>query len=152
ERRFELLTGGPRDQSTRQQTLRATIDWSYDLLGAEDRELFAGLAVFGGGCTLEAAEAVCGAEGALTGIATLVDSNLLRQEEQPAGEPRFTMLETIRAYALGRLAEDASREADLRRRHAEYFATFGEQIWQREESDSEIYWPMFQRELDNFRA
>jgi len=152
ERRFELLTGGPRDQSARQQTLRATIDWSYDLLGPEDRQLFAGLSVFAGGCTLEAAEAVCGAEGVLTGISALIDNNLLRQREQPDGEPRFTMLETIRAYALGRLAEDADAEKELRRRHTDYFLGFAEQIRQRELADAEIHWPIFERELDNFRA
>jgi predicted ATPase len=152
ERRFELLTGGPRDQPTRQQTLRATIDWSYDLLDAEDRALFAGLAVFAGGCTLEAAEAVCGADGVLTGIATLVDNNLLRQDEQPDGEPRFTMLETIRAYALARLAEDPAAQDELRSRHAEYFLVLADQIWQRGMTDTEIHWPVFERELDNFRA
>ena len=103
EQRLDLLTGGPRDLPARQQTLRATIDWSYDLLGPDEQTLFARLAVFAGGCTLEAAEAVCGADGLLTGLATLIDNSLLRQEEQPDGEPRFTMLETIRAYALERL-------------------------------------------------
>lgn len=152
ERQFELLIGGPRDQPTRQQTLRATIDWSYDLLGAEDRALFAGLAVFAGGCTLDAAEAVCGEEGLLTGLATLVDNNLVRQQDQPDGEPRFTMLETIRAYALGRLAEDKATEDELRGRHAAYFISLGEQIWRLEVSDAEIHWPVYERELDNFRA
>jgi hypothetical protein len=93
EQRFELLTGGPRDLPERQQTLRATIDWSYKLLGPEEQTLFARLAVFVGGCTLEAAEKVCGGAGILTGLATLIDNSLLRQDEQPDGEPRFTMLE-----------------------------------------------------------
>ena len=65
EHRLDLLTGGPRDRPTRQQTLRATIDWSYDLLGPDEQALFARLAVFAGGCTLEAAEAVCGDGGLL---------------------------------------------------------------------------------------
>ena len=117
EQSLDLLTGGPRDLPARQQTLRATIDWSYDLLGPDEQTLFARLAVFAGGCTLAAAEAVCGGDGLLTGLSTLVDNNMLRQEEQPDGEPRFTMLETIRAYALERL--EPSGEADeIRRRHA----------------------------------
>ena len=66
EQRFDLLTGGPRDMPARQQTLRATIDWSYGLLGPDEQTLFARLAVFVGGCTLEAAEAVCGGDGLLT--------------------------------------------------------------------------------------
>jgi predicted ATPase/class 3 adenylate cyclase len=151
EQRFELLTGGPRDLPTRQQTLRATIDWSYDLLGAEDRELFAGLAVFVGGCTLEAAEAVTGAAGLLTGIATLVDNNLLRQEEQPDGEPRFTMLETIRAYALARLSESGEDDS-LRDRHADYFRALADGIAQAEEAGAETDYTRAERELDNFRA
>jgi predicted ATPase/class 3 adenylate cyclase len=152
ERRFELLTGGPRDHSTRQQTLRATIDWSYDLLGAEDRELFASLGVFAGGCTLEAAEAVCGIEGALTGVATLVDNSLLRQEEQPDGEPRFTMLETIRAYALARLAESPEAEAELRNRHAEYFRRLAHDVARADEAGVAIDWIAVERDLDNLRG
>jgi predicted ATPase/class 3 adenylate cyclase len=152
ERRFELLTGGPRDQPTRQQALRATIDWSYDLLGAEDRELFARLAVFSGGCTLEAAEAVCGADGVLTGIATLVDNSLLRQEEQPDGEPRFTMLESIRAYALARLEESPDAEAEFRNRHAEYFRRLAHDVGTADEAGVAVAWPTVERELDNLRA
>ena len=152
ERRLELLTGGPRDLPTRQQTLRATIDWSYDLLGAEDRELFARLAVFSGGCTLEAAEAVCGADGALTGLATLVDNSLLRQEEQPDGEPRFTMLETIRAYALARLEESPDAEAEFRNRHAEYFRRLAHDVGRADEAGVAVAWPAVERELDNLRA
>ena len=127
EQRFDLLTGGPRDLPERQQTLRATIDWSYALLGPDEQTLFARLAVFVGGCTLEAAEAVCGGAGILTGLATLIDNSLLRQEEQADGEPRFTMLESIRAYALERL--EASGEADeIRRRHAEHFLSLADRI------------------------
>ena len=140
ERRFELLTGGPRDQSARRQTLRATIDWSYDLLGPEDRRFFARLAVFAGGCTLEAAETVCGSEVALTAIATLIDNNLLRQHEQPDGEPRFTMLESIRAYALAQL-EESGEAPTLRDRHAEYFQALAEQLPELAEAGAEISWP-----------
>jgi predicted ATPase len=151
EQRFDLLTGGPRDQPARQQTLRATIDWSYGLLGPDEQTLFARLAVFAGGCTLDAAEAVCGADGLLTLLSTLIDNNLLRQEEQLDGEPRFTMLETIRAYANERLAQ--SEQADeLRQRHSDYFLRLAAQIGERERTAADVDWPAFERELDNFRT
>ncbi len=97
--RLKLLTGGARDLPARQQTLRSTIDWSYNLLSEGEQRLFARLAVFVGGCTLEAAEAVCDAAGDLSvdvldGLAALVDKHLLIQNDDGA-EPRFTMLEGI---------------------------------------------------------
>ncbi len=145
-----LLTGGARDVPERQQTLRATIDWSYHLLGTEEQTLFARLAVFAGGCTLSAAEAVCRGEMLLEGLSTLVDNNMLRQEEQPDGEPRFTMLETIRAYAVELL--EASGEGDaIRQRHAEYFLAVAEQIepaWKTGDVDLLL----LERDHDNFRA
>ncbi len=100
ECRLPLLTGGPRDLPIRQQTLRSTIDWSYDLLDQRERTLFARLGVFVGGCTLEAATAVCNSEGdrgmdVLETLAALLDMSLLRQTEQASGEPRFGMLETM---------------------------------------------------------
>jgi predicted ATPase/class 3 adenylate cyclase len=110
--RLDLLEGG-RDAETRQQTLRATIEWSYDLLGAEERSLFACLAVFAGGCTLEAAEQVVAA--GLDTLQSLVEKSLVRH----TGE-RFWMLETIRQYAAERL-EDSGEAAELRERHAGYF-------------------------------
>jgi predicted ATPase/DNA-binding SARP family transcriptional activator len=150
EPRFGLLTGGPRDRAARQQTLRATIDWSYQLLGASEQVLFASLAIFAGGCTIEAAEAVCGSEGLLTGLATLVDNSILSQEEQTDGEPRFSMLETIRSYAFERL--DASGELeDLGRRHSEYFAS----VDSRHSVDPRLGdgdWLVLARDLDNFRV
>src|SRR6266540_880306 len=127
EQRFDLLTGGPCDMPARQQTLRATIDWSYGLLVRDEQTLFACLAVFVGGCTLEAVEAVCGGAGILTGLATLIDSNLLRQEEQPDGEPSFTMLESIRAYSL-ELLEASGEAEEVRRRHAEHFLSVAGRI------------------------
>ena len=149
EHRLDLLTGGARDLPARHQTLRATIDWSLNLLSAEEQALFMRLAVFNGGCTLGAAEAVCGRE-ILDGLTTLVDDNLVRQETQPDGEPRYTMLETIRDAALERL--EASGEADeLRRRHAAYFAAVDE----RDVVDlrfGEPDWLVLERDLDNFRA
>ena len=93
--RLDLLKGG-RDSEARQQTLRATIEWSYGLLGEEERRLFARFSVFAGGCTLEAAAVVADAD--LDTLQSLVDQSLLRH----AGE-RFWMLETIREFALERL-------------------------------------------------
>jgi predicted ATPase/DNA-binding SARP family transcriptional activator len=123
ERALEFLTGGARDLPARQQTLRATLDWSHELLSEPERTLFARLAVFVGGCTIDAAEAVCADDDidVLTTIASLADESLLRR----VGDDRLAMLETIREYALERL-ESSTEEAELRRRHAEYFLELAE--------------------------
>ena len=126
DQRLELLTGGARDAPERQRTLRATIDWSYDLLEPADQRLFVRLAAFAGGCTIEAAQSVCG-DGleVVDGLASLADKGLVRLEGTDE-EPRFTMLETIREYAVERLetSEDAS---GLHRRHAQHFVAFAEE-------------------------
>jgi predicted ATPase len=131
KRRLQLLTVGVQDLPAHQQTLRTTIDWSYQLLDPAEQRLFARLGVFVGGWTLEAAEAVCTVEGVLgsdvlDGLAALVDQSLVRQEEGMDGAPRFTMLETIREYALERLDESGEVEA-LQRRHADYCLALAEQ-------------------------
>ena len=156
-RRLSLLTGGARDLPARHQTLRGTIDWSYDLLEAGERALFARLAVFVGGCSLEAAEAVCGGgddppPDVLEDLALLVDKSLLRQAEGPDGEPRFGMLETIREYAAERL--EASGEAETpRRRHAEYFLALAEQAAPELLGPRQGAWlDRLEREHDNLRA
>jgi predicted ATPase/DNA-binding SARP family transcriptional activator len=113
QKRLPLLTGGPRDAPERQRTLRATIDWSYDLLAPAEQHLFAGLAVFSGGCSLDAAEEVCAA--GVDSIIALVDKSLLRREGD-----RYFMLETIREYAAERLEELDERD-ELRQRHAQYY-------------------------------
>ncbi|MBV9279632.1 MAG: adenylate/guanylate cyclase domain-containing protein, partial [Chloroflexi bacterium] len=117
DRRLKILTGGARDLPARQQTLRGAIDWSYSLLDAGEQALFARLAVFAGGCTVEAAEAVCAADGPetdiLEGVSSLVEKSLLKAGEDVSGghaEPRFAMLETIREYAAERL--ERSGQAD----------------------------------------
>jgi predicted ATPase/DNA-binding CsgD family transcriptional regulator len=117
-RRLELLAAGPRDLPARQQALRDTLDWSYGLLEAREQGLFARLGVFAGSFTLEAAEAVCGA--GLETVSSLVDNSLVH----PDGE-RFGMLETIREYALEKLAESGDEE-DLRRTHAAHYLAFAE--------------------------
>ena len=115
--RLPLLTGGPRDLPARQQTLRATLEWSYDLLTEEEGRDLSYLAVFAGGCTLGAAEAVCGTT--LERLSSLVDANLLLRAATANGS-RYSMLETIREYAAERLDAHADVEA-LRRRHADYY-------------------------------
>ena len=123
DRRLAVLTAGPRTLPERQRTLRGTIAWSHDLLEGPERSLFARLAVFAGGWTLDAAEAVADPEGlgvdTLDGMASLVDRSLVRRTD-PNGEPRFGMLETIREFAEEQL-EAGGDASDVRRRHAEHF-------------------------------
>jgi predicted ATPase/class 3 adenylate cyclase len=130
EQRLSVLTGGARDVPTRQQTLRNAIDWSYHLLEQGEQRLFVRLAVFVAGCTLEAAEAICNATRDLPfdlvdGVTALVDKSLLRQTAGANGEPRFSMLETIREYALEQL--DLSGEGtSIRQQHAHFFLSLTE--------------------------
>jgi predicted ATPase/class 3 adenylate cyclase len=127
DRRLKLLTGGAQDLDERQRTLRATIEWSYELLPQAERELFAQLGVFVGGSRLDAAEALCDSVGidVLDGLHSLVEKSLLRQRPDADGEPRFWMLETIREYAL-ELLDEAGALADARQRHAELFLALSE--------------------------
>jgi len=125
--RLTLLTGGARDLPARQRTLRATIDWSYNLLNAEEQALFARLSVFVGGRTLEAIEAVCNMDGVLnvlSGVESLLEKSLLGQTEV-GGETRVVMLETLHEYACERL--EASDDAqEVRQRHAAYYLDLSE--------------------------
>ncbi len=130
-RRLDLLTNGMTDLPARHQALRSTIDWSYNLLGAYEQRLFARLAIFVGGCTVDAAETICAEPGdgpitVLDGLQYLVDNSLLRQTEGDNDNPRFVMLETIREYAVERLR--ASDEADvLQAKHRAYFVGLTEE-------------------------
>ena len=134
--RLKLLRGGARDLPLRQQTLRDTIDWSYDLLDADEQRLFALLSVFAG-CTFEAVEEAAGdiehLDGmqmdVLEGLASLIDKSLIRQTDQGSGEPRLLMLETIREYAAEHLEQNPEFSAAARRAHATYFATFMQSQW-----------------------
>src|SRR5207302_5459747 len=119
DNRLRFLTGGASDLPARQQTLRATLDWSFDLLNDGEKMLFRQLAVFAGGCTLEAAESVCRAGGhqnVLNGLQSLLDQSLLEQTESN-GEPRFSMLAMIREYAYEQLTSagelDSTQERHL---------------------------------------
>jgi predicted ATPase len=143
--RLDLLKGG-RDAEARQQTLRATIDWSHDLLTEDEQRLFARLAVFRGGCTLEAAEQVAHAD--LDTLQSLVDKSLLRHTNE-----RFWMLETIREYAREKLAR-SSEEQDVCRRHATAIARLvedGSPALSGEDSPPE-WVARVSAELDNLRA
>ncbi|HEY5157101.1 MAG TPA: NB-ARC domain-containing protein, partial [Anaerolineales bacterium] len=155
--KLKLLTGGARDLPTRHQTLRNTLEWSYDLLNQDEKTLYARLSVFVGGFTLEAAEAVCNKGGKLhifEGLTTLVNNSLLRQEEPSGGETRFGMLETIREFAYERLTESGELEP-LRDRHAKYFSDVIVQIGLAYElfSANALLWlNWLERENDNIRA
>jgi predicted ATPase/class 3 adenylate cyclase len=132
DQRLNLLTGGAQDLDDRQRTLRATIEWSYDLLLADEKALFAQLGAFAGGCRLEAAEALCGPDGELgieifDGLDSLVEKSLLRQKTDSDGEPRFWMLETIREFACELLTNSGEIDA-ARRRHAGHFLSLAERL------------------------
>ena len=129
EDRLGLLTGGARDLPERQRTMRATIEWSHDLLEEEEERLYRRLGVFAGGFTLEAAESVCG-DGepgirVLEVLGTLVDHSLVRRDAGDRTATRYLMLETVREYAVERLEESGEAE-DIRRRHADYYLATAE--------------------------
>ena len=146
--RLDLLKG-KRDSEERHATLRATIAWSYDLLDSEERLLFASLSVFAAGCTLESAEAVCGAD--LDVLASLVDKSLVRRRTGQLGEERFWMLETIREFAAECL-ELAGDEEDVRRRHAErMLAIAREAELQDDETGGQQNHPLVLSERDDVR-
>jgi predicted ATPase len=144
--RLDLFTGG-RDADPRQRTLRATIEWSHDLLPDSERELFRRLAVFSGGCTLDAAASVCDA--VLDDLQSLVEKSLVR-----FSDGRFWMLETIRGYARERLLE-AGESDGYARRHAEYYATLADSLGlavEAYEGGSVARYDVAYAEQDNFRA
>ena len=155
-RRLPLLTGGPRDVPARQRALRATIDWSYHLLDPPEQALFRRLAAFVGGCTMEAAAAVCTSPelgiDLFDGIVSLADKSLLRRDDGDWDPPRFRMLETIREYGLERL--EASTEAPrIRRRHAEHCLALAESAWPGLVGPDGSGWcERLESEHDNFRA
>jgi non-specific serine/threonine protein kinase len=154
--RFRLLTAGNRLALPRQQTLRATLDWSYDLLTPPERALFARLAVFVGGWTLDAAEVVCGPElpdeGEVLPLLTQLVAKSLVKVEVGDAEARYTFLETIRAYAWGRLT--ASGEgAECRARHAYYYQQLAEAAEPQLTGPQQSEWlDRLEAEHDNLRA
>jgi predicted ATPase/Tfp pilus assembly protein PilF len=176
--RLKVLTGGPRERDPRQQTLRSTIEWSYDLLSDGEKQLFRRMAVFQGGRTLDALEAVCGGgvrgQGSgvsnvenlttdhrqlttlqidvLEGVESLISQSLLQQREGSDGEPRFWMLETIHEYAWEKLGESGEAEA-LQREHALYFVRLAEEAKLPLNGPNQAQWfARFGEEHDNLRA
>jgi predicted ATPase/DNA-binding SARP family transcriptional activator len=149
--RLELLTGGRRDAPRHQQTLRMTLDWSYDLLDPDAQRLFAQLGVFAGGCTLASAEAVCRVDGSvLEGLAALVDESLVTQ--RGSDEPRFTLLQLVRDYALERLSGSGEYD-ETRRRHLEHFVALAEEAEPGLAGSDQARWlARVAGELDNLRA
>jgi predicted ATPase len=137
--------------------LRATIEWSFALLDEGEQVLFGRLAVFSGGRTLEAMEAICDAEGdlpmeAFEGVSSLLDKSLLRQEEGPNGEPRFVMLETVHEFAREKLKESAEAE-QIKRVHAQYFLTLAEEAYPELKGANQLEWlEKLEAEHDNMRA
>ena len=154
--RLQLLTGGALDLPERQHTLRNTIDWSHDLLNEAERKLFRRLSVFVGGCTLEAAEAVCNTSRDLgidlfEGLSSLVGQNLVQRVDRVEAEPRFAMLETIREYALEHL-NDTGEQSAARRAHAAYCLVLAEEgNPELSPADRGRWLAQCDLEIDNFR-
>ncbi|TMF47317.1 MAG: tetratricopeptide repeat protein [Chloroflexi bacterium] len=165
ERRLPLPSRGARDLPERQQTLRNTIAWSYDLLEEGEQQLFRRLSVFAGGFTLEAVQAVCVFEAIETSspaqaddgavleqLAHLLDKSLVQAQQGTGGEPRFTLLETIRKHATEQLAA-SGEEAALQQRHAHYFLKLAEEVEPHLSSpEGDIWLEQMKREDANLRA
>jgi predicted ATPase/class 3 adenylate cyclase len=169
ENRLKLLTGGSRDLPLRQQTLRATVAWSYDLLNECEKALFRRLAVFAGGSTFEAMENICDAHGVgdeegnepplpcfnldvFDVVSSLMDNSLLWQQET-GDEPRFFMLETLRAFGQEKLTETGEEHA-LRRHHAKFYLALAEAVYPQllGSPDQAACVERLEREQDNLRA
>src|SRR5262249_39070672 len=145
--RLMLQSDGLRDLEPRQRTLKGAIDWSYNLLTADEQSLFQRLGVFAGGCTMEALKAICGAYLSIDlyeGVESLLNKSLIQAIGVTEGEPRFMMLETIREYALQKLVE-SSEAGEAHQAHATYFVTLTEEAERELISLNQPYW---QRRLE----
>ncbi|HEX2293935.1 MAG TPA: tetratricopeptide repeat protein [Actinomycetota bacterium] len=154
--RFRLLSRGPRDLPKRQQTLRGLLDWDYELLTDEERATWRRTSIFAGGFTLDAAEKVVCDEGGefelLDSLDSLIRKSLLLREDVPGGEPRFSMLNTLKEYASEKLAESGESDA-IARRHADYFVALAERAAARLRRDDQAHWlNVLELEHDNMRA
>lgn len=153
--RLDTLVGGAQDLPARQQTLHNTIEWSYNLLTEDERKLFSRLAVFRGGHSLEAAEAICGEDvtsSVFEGLESLVNKSLVRQEEAPGDELRFVMFETLHDYAWARL-RDSGDTAAMQRRHAEYFVGLAERAEPELRLAQQQHWfQLLESDIQNIRA
>ncbi len=157
EDRFNLLTSGSRTAPPRQQTLAATLDWSYALLSEEEQKILQRLSIFSGGGTLEAAESICAGEGVEAGelldlLSRLADKSLVVVDRPEGGETRYRLLETIREYAREKLAESGEVE-ESKDRLLSYFVQWAEQVEPRLTSAEELEGlSQFEAEHDNLRA
>jgi len=155
--RLDVLTSGARNVPARQQTLRATIAWSYHLLAPSEQRLFRSLSVFAGGCTLQAVEAIAkqagtGVINVLDEVSVLLENNLLRQVEQPEGELRLLQLETIREYGLECLDDTGELEA-AQAAHAAYYLTFAEEAEPQLRGPQQARWvSQLERDQENLRT
>ena len=157
EQGLSVLSGGARDLPARQQTLRATIAWSYELLSPQEQLLFRRLAVFVDGWTWQAAEQVCSAGGGfigdiLEGLESLADKSLLRQEGQDESEPRWWMLQMLREFGLEILASAGEAEA-IRQVHAEYYLALAEEAAPHlRGSEPKRWFALLEQEHENLRV
>jgi predicted ATPase len=156
DQRFRVLAGGERGAIERHATLRAAIDWSYDLLATDEQRVLGRLSVFAGGCSLDAAEAVCAGTGidevgVLDLLSALVSRSLVVAEDAPSGERRYRLLETIRQYAEERV-DDAER-SELRDRHADFYVEFAETAAEGLHGPDQVRWLLeVESEVENLRA
>jgi predicted ATPase len=156
-RGLQILTSGARDAPLRHQTLRNTIAWSYDLLKAEEQQLFWRLSVFIGGCTLEAVETICaerddGVRSALDEVASLIDKSLLQHTEQEGYDSRLVMLETIREYGRERLTASGEEER-IQRAHTDYYLGLVEVAEPHLKGEQQPLWlRRLDQEQENLRA
>jgi hypothetical protein len=157
DERFRLLTGGRRTAVERHQTLRATVDWSYSLLGSSERVVFERLSVFSGGFSLDAARAVVAGDGVeawdvLDAVGALVAKSMVVAEDTGGEVTRYQLLETLRQYGRERLEEKGETDR-WRRRHAGYLADYAMQLWGGLRGPDELAWrERFMADLDNLRA
>ncbi|GAC1357235.1 MAG: hypothetical protein NVSMB38_39390 [Ktedonobacteraceae bacterium] len=154
ERRLQVLTSGARDLPERQRTLRATMQWSYDLLTSEEQYLFRWLSIFAGGCTLQAVQSICAngtlnTERIIDGVMSLLDKSLLQRSNQQNDEPRFAMLETIREYGLECLDLNGEREM-AHSAHAKYYLAFAQEAQRELSGTRQALWlEQLEREQGN---
>ncbi|MDQ3617006.1 MAG: tetratricopeptide repeat protein [Actinomycetota bacterium] len=152
DNRLNLLTGGALDSPIRHRALRTTIDWSYDLLSPQERAFFRDLAIFRGGADYEAIEAVipCDCD-TMDLVTSLVNHSLIRQQEDPNGDIRFRMLQTLLDYGAELLARDPAHAADLRERHARYYLAVADEVNQLG-AHGPFDYARLERDQDNLRA
>jgi len=152
--RLDVLSGGPADLPERQRTLRATMDWSFGLLEPHEQAIFTMLAVFSGGWSVAAAEAVCGGPGqpdVLDALSSLLDASLLLESDDSGAEPRLHMLQTVRTYAEEKLAASPDR-ARIERRHSGWVLAMTESFWHARDRGFTDALERFDRERANLRA